>query len=188
MSYFNKLQRTFIINLLVFISGLFILLSGMSCTSTDDENRERISINDGWSFMKYDSFEEADSLIYDVRPPMSDYDDSQDADTKPEDAIRVEADRQVLKPWIMPSGNDFIKDTADRYTRPEGNPGRDFPFVQNDFDDSSWEQVTLPHDWAIAGPFMQGWDVPVTGGMGRLPSPGVGWYRKELDIPASDST
>jgi len=55
--------------------------------------------------------------------------------------------------------------------------------VQSDFDDSSWRKVNLPHDWAIEGPFTtQG-----GGGMGRLPSSGVGWYRKELSIPAEDA-
>jgi len=82
----------------------------------------------------------------------------------------------------MPTGNKFISDPAKRYNRPEGNPGSEFPFVQPDFDDSSWEQVNLPHDWAIKGPFYQGWETPVGGGMGRLPSPGVAWYRKKLEI------
>ena len=26
-------------------------------------------------------------------------------------------------------------------------------FARCDFDDSSWESVTVPHDWAIYGPF-----------------------------------
>ncbi|MDA3929580.1 MAG: DUF4982 domain-containing protein, partial [Prolixibacteraceae bacterium] len=69
---------------------------------------------------------------------------------------------------------------------PEGNPGSDFPFVQASFDDSDWENVTLPHDWAIEGPFQEGWNPEVGGGMGRLPSNGVAWYRRKLDIPASD--
>src|SRR5262249_46332096 len=42
----------------------------------------------------------------------------------------------------------------------------------------------LPHDWAIAGPFNHAGG----GGMGRLPTAGVGWYRKKLEIPATDST
>ncbi|HSF90402.1 MAG TPA: hypothetical protein VLA46_13355, partial [Saprospiraceae bacterium] len=25
---------------------------------------------------------------------------------------------------------------------------------QKDFDDSKWQSVTIPHDWAIAGPFI----------------------------------
>ena len=27
------------------------------------------------------------------------------------------------------------------------------PYVQPDYDDSSWQQIDLPHDWAIEGPF-----------------------------------
>jgi beta-galactosidase len=42
--------------------------------------------------------------------------------------------------------------------------------------------VNLPHDYAIEGPFT----TAVGGGMGRLPSPGVVWYRKSLYIPAND--
>jgi beta-galactosidase len=104
----------------------------------------------------------------------------------PTEAVDVAADQSVLKPWILPTGNDFIKDPAARHARPEGNPGGDCPYVQSDFDDSSWQCVNLPHDWAIAGPFNQG-RRGVGGGMGRLPSPGIGWYRKRLDIPAADA-
>ncbi|MDA3835236.1 MAG: beta galactosidase jelly roll domain-containing protein, partial [Spirochaetales bacterium] len=110
-----------------------------------------------------------------------------DADSKPTEAVSVASDKKVLKPWILPSGNAFIKDPARRHKRPEGNPGADFPFVQNVFDDSHWEGVDLPHDWAIEGPFQEGWDTEVGGGMGRLPSNGVAWYRKKLDIPESDA-
>ena len=45
---------------------------------------------------------------------------------------------------------------------------------QSGFDDSSWQAVRLPHDWAIAGPF----DANVSGSTGKLPWQGVGWYRK----------
>lgn len=55
-------------------------------------------------------------------------------------------------------------------------------FLRPGFDDSGWEEVTLPHDWAIAGPFIE--EGPY-GGMGQLPSWGVGWYRRALDIPAA---
>ncbi len=34
-----------------------------------------------------------------------------------------------------------------------------------DFDDSAWEQVRVPHDWAISGPF----DETKYGGTGKLP-------------------
>ncbi|MBZ5586736.1 MAG: discoidin domain-containing protein [Acidobacteriia bacterium] len=42
------------------------------------------------------------------------------------------------------------------------------------FDDSGWQPVRLPHDWAISGPF----DANGNGGTGKLPWQGVGWYRK----------
>ncbi|OQB65048.1 MAG: Beta-galactosidase [Bacteroidetes bacterium ADurb.Bin145] len=155
-------------------------------TVTDVTKREKICINDGWFFYKYPSDSLADKLIYDVRPEVTDRRDDRVADSRPTEAVRAESIQDILKPWILPSGNRFIKDTARWYVRPEGDPGNDFPFVLNSFDDSSWEAIDLPHDWAIKGPFLEGPDVVVGGGMGRLPVNGVAWYRKKLDIPATD--
>lgn len=170
---------------------LFSLSLCWNCNSTKQQStasngtRERISINEGWRFMKYVS--NPDSLIYDIRPEVNDRNDNKDADSKPTEAVTVESSRKVLKNWILPSGNDFIKDPARRHVRPSGNPGSDFPFVQYNFNDSAWEKVNVPHDWAIQGPFFEGQDAEVGGGMGRLPSHGVAWYRRKLDIPASDA-
>ncbi|MCI0550379.1 MAG: DUF4982 domain-containing protein [Anaerolineae bacterium] len=159
----------------------------IAATDADIVLRQRISINDDWRFFKYDSITKADNLIYDVRPEVKDRKDDRPADAKPTEAEKVETTHKMLKPWIMPAGNDFIKDSAKRYVRPKGNPGNDFPFVRSDFDDSSWERVNLPHDWAIKGPFFKGDDAEVGGGMGRLPSHGVAWYRKKLKIPEADA-
>src|SRR5690606_33738097 len=73
---------------------------------------------------------------------------------------------------------------ARRHVRPAGHPGSDVPYVQAGFDDSAWRSIDLPHDWAIAGPFIPEGNI---GGMGRLPSWGIGWYRRKLDIPAGDA-
>ena len=170
------------------VVALFSLFIGCAPTPGNEQQlRERILINDGWRFFKYATPYEADNLIYDERPSITEEHDGREADTKPVEAVEVEATRLVLKPWILPTGNDFIKDPARRHVRPEGNPGQDFPFVQGAFDDSAWEEVQLPHDWAIAGPFLTGQAAEGIGGsMGRLPSPGVAWYRRALDIPAGD--
>lgn len=48
-----------------------------------------------------------------------------------------------------------------------------------DFDDSDWEELRIPHDWAIAGPF----DPNLPGNTGKLPWKGVGWYRNNIEIP-----
>ncbi|KAF2123202.1 glycoside hydrolase superfamily [Lophiotrema nucula] len=129
--------------------------------------RERISINDGWKF--YRSETNPDGLSYQHRPNL------------PSTANTLE-----LKAWILPSGNGFIKDPANRHQRPTSDPAANATFAQQSFDASSWETVNLPHDWAIKGPFYQGDNVPVTGGMGRLPTFGVGWYRRKLTVTSKD--
>jgi beta-galactosidase len=182
----NKLLKTtFLIIFLFTIS--FQFQSCTSTASTDDGLRQRLSINDGWAFFKYETAEQSDDLIYDVRPDLGVSQELKEADAKPTEAIEVVQQQRVLKPWILPSGNHFIKDKAKWHTRPEGNPGSDFPFVQSDFDESDWKEVNLPHDWAIEGPFQEGWDSEVGGGMGRLPINGVAWYRRKLDIPVEDA-
>ncbi len=149
--------------------------------------RERICISEGWKFYRYDSPEKADSLRYDVRPEVRNEQDSKAADSRPTEAVAVAASRNVLKSWVLPSGNDFVRDPTKRHTRPAGNPGGDFPFVQAGFNDQAWEGVDLPHDWAIKGPFYVGEGTIIGGGMGRLPVQGVAWYRRKLDIPAADA-
>lgn len=66
-----------------------------------------------------------------------------------------------------------------------------------DFNDSKWESVTVPHDWAIKGPFnkeidkqtvaivQNGEEVATekTGRTGALPYIGVGWYRNQFSNP-----
>jgi beta-galactosidase len=176
----------FLILLSLLVAGSIVLAQSVKPTQKPDL-RQRISINEGWSFFKYDSISKADKLIYDVRPEITDNSGYKVADAKPTEAVEVKTTQEVLKPWILPSGNNFIKDPAKRHVRPEGNPGSNFPFVQGNFDDSSWEKVNLPHDWAIKGPFQTGSNPEVGGGMGRLPVNGVAWYRRKLDIPESDS-
>lgn len=179
-----KLFKSTVIVLLLF--GAISVAAQQSKKKSLMQSRERVLINNGWKFFKYDTNEKSDDLIYDVRPEAVD-EDGKAADAKPTEAVKLNADRDVLKPWILPSGNDFIKDPSKRYKRPIGNPGADFPFVKTEFDDSKWESVTLPHDWAIKGPFYKGNGVPVGGGMGRLPIQGVAWYRKQVNIASSES-
>ena len=148
------------------------------------KTRERISINEGWQFMRYEG--EADSLIYDERPNVFDRNDNKVADTRATEERTVVSSNRALKKWILPSANEFISDPAKHHQRPDGDPGKDFPFVQPGFDDKKWEQVNLPHDWAIAGPFYKEDDAIVGGGMGRSPVQGVAWYRKKINILSSD--
>ncbi len=150
-------------------------------------SRERVSINEGWYFMRYDSDAVADTFIYDERPAIERHNDNIVADTRAEQEGYVSSSQRALKKWILPSANGFIKNPSQHFIRPEGNPAQHFAYVQHGFNDAVWQKVNLPHDWAIQGPFYKDPDPVVGGGMGRLPSQGVAWYRKKLDIPAKDA-
>jgi beta-galactosidase len=84
---------------------------------------------------------------------------------------------------------------------------KDWKFVKADvqnaatvgFNDAQWETISVPHDWAIKGPFDKNNDAQMvtvtedgekkpalrTGRTGGLPWAGVGWYRKIVSIPAT---
>lgn len=85
---------------------------------------------------------------------------------------------------------------------------RDWFFLNRDLEQAAapgldlcgWERVTVPHDWAIKGPFDMTIDAQYvqvsedddtqkklrTGRTGALPIFGVGWYRHSLPISAQD--
>ena len=74
--------------------------------------------------------------------------------------------------------------------------------MKPEFDDRKWETVTVPHDWAIFGPFDRSNDLQEvavtqnfekkasvkTGRTGGLPYVGIGWYRTTFDAPANQQT
>ncbi|KAI9148255.1 beta-galactosidase [Paramyrothecium foliicola] len=130
--------------------------------------RDRSSLNTDWQFWRSET--NPDGIIYDWRQDL-------------ENLTNVE----VLKPWILPSGNSFIIDSTKHHEQPDGQPESDIEYIKNDFDDGDWDTVTLPHDWAIAGPFYTEQDPIIGGGMGRLPVHGVGWYRRKLEITGDDA-
>src|ERR1700712_1374291 len=73
----------------------------------------RISINDHWRFTKGDPNGDSTGLIYDVRPEVKDKKDDKAADAEPTAAEKIAAmNKLVLKPWILPTGNAFIKHPA----------------------------------------------------------------------------
>lgn len=145
---------------------------------------DRHAINDGWRFQRGDPAGLGAQLQYDVRPAIRESADGKVADARPDEAEQLQRPADgLLKPWILPSGNAFLADSARRAMRPATDPTVSPPLLRADFDDRAWQAVTLPHDWAIAGPFLASGPY---GGMGRLTTWGPAWYRKKLDIPATD--
>jgi len=51
------------------------------------------------------------------------------------------------------------------------------------FNDSAWQVVDTPHDWAIAGPFDA---QALSGGAGGFLPTGIAWYRKHFNLAAED--
>ena len=49
---------------------------------------------------------------------------------------------------------------------------------QNRYDDSSWQNVTVPHDWSVTEPFSQ----DNSSGTGYVAG-GIGWYRNHFTLP-----
>lgn len=86
---------------------------------------------------------------------------------------------------------------------------KDWRFAKGDFpdaglpeyDDSDWERISIPHDWAIFGPFGRENDLQKvavtqnmesvasvkTGRTGGLPYVGCGWYRTTFKAPVTGS-
>lgn len=61
--------------------------------------------------------------------------------------------------------------------------------ARQEFDDSSWATINLPHDWAVALPFDS--TAPADHGYKpigpRFPGNSIGWYRRTFTIPAADT-
>jgi beta-galactosidase len=84
-----------------------------------------------------------------------------------------------LRPWLLPGRGEFVP--AMKTNSPAAFTNL-VQFAENNFDESPWRLLNLPHDWGIEGPFKQ--EYP--GDTGKLPWWGVGWYRKYVTIPSSD--
>ncbi len=129
-----------------------------SFTFAADVSRERLSLDASWRFTKGDPAGATDALSY-----------------------------AKAKDWILPTGLELANPAAPHPARPEGNLGGDVSYTQPAFDDNTWRQVDVPHDWAIEGPFIPQAEPGSDGATARLPWAGVGWYRKHFALAADDA-
>ncbi len=106
----------------------------------------------------------------------------------------------------MPTwGKNIMEITGRRYVQLSHSQWK---FLQADpeqaaspqYDDADWQTVTVPHDWAITGPFDKEHDAQHLrivedgeqktshhfGRTGGLPHVGIGWYRKRFTLPLAD--
>ncbi len=87
--------------------------------------------------------------------------------------------------------SETLLDKGWRFTN-DDNPAAS----QKEYNDARWQSVTIPHDWAIYGPFDRSNDLQnvavtqnfeqqasiKTGRTGGLPYVGTGWYRRTFDV------
>ena len=95
------------------------------------------------------------------------------------------------------SQNRKVIELSEGWKFQKGNPEN---ASQIEFNDTNWQNVTVPHDWAIYGPFdkeidkqiiaitQNGEKIPTekTGRTGSLPHIGSAWYRKSFNIHEND--
>ncbi len=141
------------------VGGLFLITSLAVCVFCKAAAQpispgERISLNDGWRFVKGDPVGTDGKLDY-----------------------------GGIKDWVEATGAEFTANAVfAAKTKPAGDPGGEVSYARDGFDDSHWRLLNLPHDWGVEGPFKQ--EYP--GETGKLPWWGAAWYRRHVQIPASD--
>lgn len=164
MTLHQALQRAALLLLALTTATASALTTNPRGNTHTNPSRSRTPLNTNWHFHRFPT--NPDNITYDLRPDHA-------------NSTTI----QPLKPWILPYANPFLPDPATHHSAPSNTTAPAVPVyaLPSFAGDTTWSEVTLPHDWAIAGPFYVGDNVPVGGGMGRLPSQGVGWYRRTLE-------
>lgn len=75
----------------------------------------------------------------------------------------------------------FPKVTGHGWTYANAKAGNAWGAAAENFDDSAWRELDLPHDWVVEGPF----DKSENPSQGYRPR-GVAWYRRTLRLEESD--
>ena len=146
---------------------MIAVLAGMSWLGSVNAQispRERILFNADWKFIKNDPAE----II-------------KNASVK---SYKTTLDYKEIKNWFCSNGEQFTRpsDSVQATKRPDGNPGGIITYTDPTFNDNDWRNLSLPHDWAVEGPF----DIKLPGETGKLPWVGAGWYRKHFTVANAD--
>lgn len=122
--------------------------------------------------------------------------------------LQAQTKVQQVQPMVQPKVNVRVQAEVHERTQAQVRQNilleKNWKFTKGDpsgasgrgFDDRNWEKVTIPHDWAIKGPFSKTNDLQTvqvvqngekvasekTGRTGGLPYVGVGWYRTTLPL------
>ncbi|HEX8070247.1 MAG TPA: beta-galactosidase GalB [Pyrinomonadaceae bacterium] len=104
---------------------VLLLCCFAAAAQTTNGQRERVSFNAGWLFVKDDPSGAEGRLSY-----------------------------QQIKSSVTATGGEFVAGAA-QAVRPDDRLGGEVAYTRREFDDSAWRRLSLPHDWGIEGPFKQ---------------------------------
>jgi beta-galactosidase len=154
-------------NHFVMVALLFGLMA--HSPSAEASGRERVSLDSGWRFRLGDPGDVTTNVTW--YPEVSDL-----AKLTP-DGVGTGTNTETYMESIRV---DILTTHA----------GENVSFVQNNYDDSAWRQLNLPHDWAVELPFNSSADgnhgfKPV--GNPSFTTNNIGWYRRTFTLPASDA-
>ncbi|MGB7769060.1 MAG: beta-galactosidase GalA [Verrucomicrobiia bacterium] len=141
--------------------SIFGLLAGVSLTTA--AARERDLMDAGWRFQIGDPVDVTTNVT--VYPEISDLTKLQD----PTAEVTLEASRP-----------DPVATHA----------GENVSYVTNGFNDSTWRQLNLPHDWVVEQPFSSGAAMDhgyKAGFSGGTSTNTIAWYRHTFTLPAGDA-
>ncbi len=91
-------------------------------------------------------------------------------------ADAVDLAYNTMRRHLLPTADLVGKPSTVPPEAPPPSPVR----AHAEYDDCTWRELSLPHDWGVEGPFRQ--EYP--GETGKLQWWGVAWYRKHFELPA----
>ena len=131
----------------------FIMLSSVSSFTARSEGAEQIPFSDNWKFTRG---EDSDALW--------------------------RLSWHVLEPFALFTGNDLVKNGEKTDFKGRPRPEKGLERIFPNYDDSAWENVNVPHDYAIGEQFSRNNDPRDS----YLPCRDVGWYRKTFATPPAE--
>ena len=161
-------------------------LGPVAARASQPSPRERISINDDWRFQKGDPPGNTVSLIYDVRPEVQDVGTTARADAEAAcgRAGRRPRRRPSSSRGFCPPGTASSRTPRAGSSRPAGTGAATSPTcggTSTTAPGAAWTCRTTGPSKGRSSPAGR------SAAWAGCRAPGVGWYRKKLDIPAADA-
>ncbi len=136
--------------------------------------QDTIAFDDDWKFARFQPNDVGEYIEVEPTTPKwkKGKKNGANARNKSKQAKKAAADENAK------AASEVTSDEASKSNLP-----KELPKLHTiEFDDSQWRTLRLPHDWAIEEEFQK--ELPNR--TGKLPWPGIGWYRKSFDVPATD--